>query len=245
MASGNGWAAVASRASLVLGAALVAVALASCAEARSGSRRGPTAPSPVTAHRAAERAFRFTARRLPQRVRRRITGVSWHRGCPVGRGRLRYLRIAYHGFDGRVRRGELIANASAVRPLRRAFASLFRSRFPIRRMRLVDRYGGSDYRSIEADNTSAFNCRPVTGGSRWSEHAYGRAVDVNPIENPYVSNGRTAHRRSRRYLDRSHHRRGMAFRGGALVRAFRRVGWGWGGSWSNPTDYQHFSATGR
>src|SRR3954468_24348779 len=220
MASGNGWAAVASRASLVLGAALVAVALASCAEARSGSRRGPTAPPPVTMDRAAEPAFRFTARRLPPRIRRRITGVSWHRGCPVGRGRLRYLRIAYRGFDGRIHRGEMIANASAVRPLRRAFASLYRSRFPIRRMRLVDRYGGSDYRSIEADNTSAFNCRPVTGGSRWSEHAYGRALDVNPIENPYVANGRTSHPASRRYLDRSRHRRGMAFSGGRPVKAF-------------------------
>jgi hypothetical protein len=111
-------------------------------------------------------------------------------------------------------------------------------------MRLVDDYGGSDYRSIEADNTSAFNCRRATGQSRWSQHAYGLAVDVNPIENPYVANGRTAHRASRPYLDRSRHRRGTAYAGGALVRAFNRIGWGWGGTWSNPTDYQHFSANG-
>src|SRR3954468_8962901 len=118
MASGNGWAAVASRASLVLGAALMAVALASCAEARSGSRRHPVAPPPpVIMDRAAEPAFGFTARRLPPRIRRRITGVSWHRGCPVGRGRLRYLRIAYHGFDGHVHNGEMIAHRSSVRPL--------------------------------------------------------------------------------------------------------------------------------
>jgi hypothetical protein len=175
----------------------------------------------------------------------RITGVSWHRGCPVGLGQLRYLRIAYHGFDGRAHSGEMVANASAVRPLRRAFASLYRSRFPIRRMRLIDDYGGSDYRSIEADNTSAFNCRRATGQSRWSQHAYGLAVDVNPIENPYVANGRTTHPASRRYLDRSRHRSGMAYSGGALVAAFNRNGWGWGGNWSNPTDYQHFSSNGR
>jgi hypothetical protein len=175
----------------------------------------------------------------------RITGVSWHRGCPVGFARLRYLRIAYHGFDGRVHTGEMIANMSSVRPLKRAFASLYRSRFPIRRMRLVDDYGGSDYRSIEADNTSAFNCRRATGQSRWSQHAYGLAVDVNPIENPYVANGRTTHPASRRYLDRSRHRSGMAYSGGALVAAFNRNGWGWGGNWSNPTDYQHFSSNGR
>jgi hypothetical protein len=112
-------------------------------------------------------------------------------------------------------------------------------------MRLVDAYGGSDYRSIEADNTSAFNCRRVTGGSSWSMHAYGLALDVNPIENPYVSNGHTSHAASRPYLDRSRRRRGMALRGGVLVRAFKRVGWGWGGDWSEPRDYQHFSSTGR
>jgi hypothetical protein len=189
--------------------------------------------------------FTFNARKLSPALRKRITGVSWHRGCPVGLARLRYMRIAYHGFDGRDHSGELIANRSAVKSLRSAFASLYRSRFPIRRMRLVDDYGGSDYDSIEADNTSAFNCRRATGQTRWSEHAYGRAIDVNPIENPYVANGRTSHRASRRYLDRSRHRRGMAYPGGALVRAFKRAGWGWGGTWSGPTDYQHFSATNR
>lgn len=204
-------------------------------------------PARATPHHAtaAKPGYTFVARRLSPAVRKRVTGVSWHRGCPVSRGRLRYLRIAYHGFDGRVHRGEMIAAATSVGALRRAFGSLFDRGFPIRRMRLVDDYAGSDYRSIEADNTSAFNCRAVTGGSRWSEHAYGRAVDVNPIENPYVSGGRTSHRASRPYLDRSRHRRGMAFAGGALVRAFKRVGWGWGGNWSDPTDYQHFSATGR
>jgi hypothetical protein len=210
--------------------------------AASSSKNGPP---PVTTSRQAEPRFTFVARKLSPTLRRRITGVSWHSGCPVGRARLRYLRIGYHGFDGRVHSGEMIANRSAVRPLERAFASLYRSRFPIRSMRLVDDYGGSDYRSIEADNTSAFNCRRATGQSRWSQHAYGRAVDVNPIENPYVANGRTTHPASRRYLDRSRRRRGMAYAGGALVRAFSAIGWGWGGTWSNPKDYQHFSANGR
>jgi hypothetical protein len=199
-----------------------------------------TVPHDVAAH-----GYTFSAHKLSPALRERITGVSWHRGCPVGRSRLRYLRIAYHGFDGRVHAGEMVASVAAVKPLKRAFAGLFRSRFPIRRMRLVDDYGGSDYRSIEADNTSAFNCRRVTGGSRWSQHAYGLALDVNPIENPYVSNGRTAHPASRRYLDRSRHRRGMAYPGGSLVAAFDAVGWGWGGRWSDPTDYQHFSSNGR
>jgi D-alanyl-D-alanine carboxypeptidase len=212
--------------------------------AAAASPIGGAAP-PRHAHAAAAPGYTFATHRLSPGVRKRITGVSWHRGCPVARGRLRYLRIAYHGFDGRVHKGEMVANASAVKPLRSAFATLFRRGFPIRRMRLVDDYGGSDYRSIEADNTSAFNCRRATGQSRWSQHAYGLALDVNPIENPYVSNGRTSHPASRRYLDRKRHWRGMAFTGGALVTAFARVGWGWGGNWSNPTDYQHFSSNGR
>jgi len=113
-------------------------------------------------------------------------------------------------------------------------------------MQPVDAYGGSDFRSIEADNTSAFNCRRATGSTSWSEHAYGRAIDVNPIENPYVSAaGVVAHPASRPYLDRSRHRPGMAYPGGVLVEAFRSVGWGWGGDWSGVKDYQHFSANGR
>jgi hypothetical protein len=211
----------------------------------SGLATSTSGADPAGAASKAAPRFTFVSRRLSRPLRRRMTRVSWHKGCPVGLARLRYLRIAYHGFDGHVHTGRMVVNRSALRPLKRAFASLYRSRFRIRRMRLVDHYGGSDYRSIEADNTSAFNCRRATGQSRWSQHAYGRAVDINPIENPYVANGRTTHPASRRYLRRSRHRRGMAYKGGALVRAFKRIGWGWGGSWSNPKDYQHFSATGR
>ena len=144
--------------------------------------------------------------------------------------------------------GELVVAASAVTAVHKAFGTLYASHFPIRRMRLVDDYDASDTKSIDADNTSAFNCRPVTGGTQFSEHAYGRAIDINPIENPYVyPDGTTVHKASEPYLERSDHRRGMAFRGGVLVRAFADVGWGWGGSWKPPSavDLQHFSSTGR
>jgi hypothetical protein len=197
---------------------------------------------------AAATGFTFSSHRLGSALRDRVTGSSWHKGCPVALSGLRYLRVGYWGFDRRRHVGELIVARSAVTAMRQAFAELYRVRFPIRRMRLVDDYGGSDYASIEADNTSAFNCRPVTGGTRFSEHAYGRAIDINPIENPYVyPDGTTSHRASRPYLNRARHRRGMAYAGGALVRAFTRAGWGWGGEWRAPsaTDYQHFSATGR
>lgn len=189
--------------------------------------------------------FHFTAAPLTQAQRHRVYGSSWRPGCPVSLDALRYVRVSYLDFGGTARRGELVVNADAVGAIRTAFATLYASRFPIRRMRLVDDYGASDHASIEADNTSAFNCRRATGATRWSQHAYGRAIDVNPIENPYVyANGTTTHARSRPYLARSRHRRGMSYAGGTLVRAFTKAGWGWGGTWPGPTDYQHFSANG-
>ena len=175
-----------------------------------------------------------------------MIGVSWHRGCPVSLSDLRLVTLTYRGFDARAHTGRLVANRDAAANLVTVFRRLYAAGFPIRRMQPVDTYGGSDFRSIEADNTSAFNCRRATGSTSWSEHAYGRAIDVNPIENPYVSAaGVVAHSASRLYLDRSRHRPGMAYRGGVLVEAFRSVGWGWGGDWSEAKDYQHFSANGR
>ncbi len=175
----------------------------------------------------------------------RMTGVSWRRGCPVGLRDLRLLTLSHWGFDGRSRTGRLIVHRDVAPALVQVFRDLYATRFPIRRMVPVDAYGGSDFRSIEADNTSAFNCRYVEGTTRWSNHAYGRAIDVNPIENPYVSGGSTSHPASRPYLDRARRRPGMAYEGGALVRAFDRIGWGWGGRWTSVKDYQHFSLNGR
>ena len=138
-----------------------------------------------------------------------------------------------------------MVNASAAQDVVAAFRELYRARFPIRRMKPIQAYGGDDFRSIEADNTSAFNCRPATGSSNWSNHAYGLAIDLNPLENPYVSGGRTSHRGSVPYLDRSPYRKGMIVEGGVVTRAFDARRWGWGGRWSDPTDYQHLSVNGR
>jgi hypothetical protein len=171
---------------------------------------------------------------------------SWHRGCPVAPAQLRRFRVTHWGFDRRVHTGALIVGRSTVRPLTRVFSRLYAARFPIRRMRPIDAYGGSDERSLNADNTAAFNCRDAVapGPKRWSVHAYGLAVDVNPVENPYLEGGRVHPRAGRAYLDRSRYRPGMAVRGGLLVRAFASVGWLWGGRWTGSPDYQHFSATG-
>jgi hypothetical protein len=184
--------------------------------------------------------------RIDAAQRAKMIDVSWRPGCPVPLSDLRVLTVTHWGFDGTVRTSRLVVRKSEARPLVSVFRKLYAGRFPIRRMVPIDAYGGSDFRSIEADNTSAFNCRRATGSTRWSEHAYGRAIDVNPIENPYVAGGRVFHAASRSYVDRSCVRPGMAVPGGLLVRAFRSIGWGWGGDWSGSVkDYQHFSSTGR
>ncbi len=190
-------------------------------------------------------AFHGRVSTLSTAQRARMTGISWRAGCPLPLSSLRLLTVWHWGFDGRVHTGRLVVDGGEAGALLTVFARLYAAHFRIRQMRPVDDYGGSDFRSIEADNTSAFNCRAATGSTRWSEHAYGRAIDINPIENPYVSSGQTAHRASVTFLDRSNHRRGMAYEGGVLVEAFRAIGWGWGGSWTGTKDYQHFSASGR
>jgi hypothetical protein len=173
-------------------------------------------------------------------------GASWHAGCPVRPVQLRALRVSYVGFDGRAHTGELVVSRRVVADVTVVFRRLYAARFPIRRMQPVSAFGGSDDRSMAADNTSAFNCRyaVASGPKRWSVHAYGEAIDVNTVENPYVLSGRVLPPAGRAYVDRSRVRPGMAVAGGVLVRAFAAVGWQWGGRWTGSPDWQHFSRTG-
>jgi hypothetical protein len=181
-----------------------------------------------------------------ERITRADLPSSWRPGCPVGPADLRRVRLTYWGFDRRVHPGTLVVHEDVAGELRSVFARLYAARFPIRRMRMVDVYGGNDRRSMAADNTSAFNCRyaMAPGPRRWSAHAYGKAIDVNPVENPYVSGGRVSPPAGAGFRNRSRVRPGMAVAGGVLVRAFDSIGWSWGGRWSGTPDYQHFSATG-
>lgn len=171
--------------------------------------------------------------------------ASWHTGCPVPLSDLRYLLIDYWGFDRRERRGELVVHADSADGIVTVFEDLFVAKFPIERMVLVDDYDGNDERSMAANNTSAFNCRFVAGTSTWSQHAYGRAVDINPVQNPYLR-GSTVHPPAgAKYLDRSLTEDGVIHPGDAVVSAFTAMGWSWGGDWVGSKDYQHFAAMGR
>ena len=187
---------------------------------------------------------RFTASVSP--VRWADVRFSWRPGCPVALSQLRVVRVSHWRFDGRPHVGRLVVNRRVTTAVVGVFRRLYAARFPIRRMVPLSAYRGSDDASMAADNTSAFNCRRAVGSSGvWSMHAYGEAIDVNPVENPYVLRGRPLPPAGSRYVNRGRYRPGMAVEGGALVRAFVAVGWKWGGRWTGSPDYQHFSTTGR
>ena len=174
-------------------------------------------------------------------------GTSWREGCPVGPDQLRRVTVTYVDFDGRTQSGTLVVHADTVVAVQAVFRRLYEARFPVRRIEPVDRYGGSDDASMAADNTSAFNCRSAVrtdGVEQWSAHAFGRAIDVNPRENPYVLGATVLPPEGAAYTDRADARPGMAVAGGPLVEAFAASGWQWGGRWTGSPDYQHFSADG-
>lgn len=172
---------------------------------------------------------------------------SWHPGCPVPLADLRYVRVSYWTFTGTVQQGELVLNKASVNAVVRALHTLYDLRFPIVRMRLIDPYAGGNSAALAADNTAAFNCRPATGHPGvWSQHSYGWAIDLNPVQNPYVgSGGAVEPPAARPYLDRSRRAPGMIHPGDAVVEAFAAVGWSWGGYWTSVQDYQHFSVNNR
>jgi hypothetical protein len=171
---------------------------------------------------------------------------SWHPGCPVSPSQLRQIRMMYWGFDNRTHVGRIIVNASVVGAVIKVFSTLFAHRFPIKEMIPQSAYGGNDNAAAAADDTSGFNCRYAVapGPPRWSVHAYGEAIDVNDVQNPYVDGSVVIPPAGRAYLDRAAVRPGMAVYGGVLVDAFASVGWYWGGRWPYSPDYQHFSSTG-
>jgi hypothetical protein len=172
---------------------------------------------------------------------------SWRPGCPVAPSQLRRIRLSYLGFDGKAHVGTIVVNARVTDQVTAIFRRLYGERFPIRSILPIDVFQGSDARSTAADNTSSFNCRAAVapGPKHWSMHAYGEAIDVNAVENPYIQNGRVTPANAKPYADRTHVRPGMAVEGGVLVRAFALAGWSWGGRWSPSPDYQHFSTNGR
>jgi hypothetical protein len=192
-----------------------------------------------------------TISRLPPELARQMRGTTWHPGCPVPLSALRMLTLRYWGFDHQVHEGRMVVNARAAQDIESVFRKIFAARFPIKQMHLAVQYKPSnDDPNDKRDYTVGFNCRPtVTAygpGTSWSNHAYGLAVDINPIENPYVTaSGYVHNNNARPYRNRSLNRPGMIQHGDVVVRAFDAIGWHWAGSWSHDKDYMHFSWNGR
>jgi len=178
-------------------------------------------------------------------------GGSWRPGCPVPIGDLKLLTLTFWGFDAAPHTGHLIVHRRYATDLLTVFRALYDARFPIRKMEIVHEYAGDHFDGHtdrpSDDDTAAFNCRNAVGSfGTWSEHAYGRAIDVNPVENPYVgATGDVVPVEGRRFTDRSRSAMGMIAPNSAVVRAFASIGWTWGGAWHSLKDYMHFSATGR
>jgi D-alanyl-D-alanine carboxypeptidase len=168
---------------------------------------------------------------------------TYRSGCPVPPEDLRLLVMSYRTFDGQDAQGRMVVHEDWAEPVVSVFHELYDQDFPIARMQLVDDYQGSDDRSMEANNTSAFNCRSVTGQPGvWSQHSYGGAIDINPVQNPYISSsGTVLPPAGVDYVDRSKDAPGMIHAGDCTVQAFADIGWYWGGAWTSPKDYQHFS----
>jgi len=183
----------------------------------------------------------------PQVEQRMMEGNSYKKGCPLTLEDLRYLRIRHKNFRGKEQWGELVVHKEVASEVVKIFEALYHADYPIYQMRLVSDFGGNDWRSIEADNTSAFNCRKATGSKQWSKHSYGRAIDINPIENPYIArNGHISHKASLAYRKRVHQKdttedRALLLYNDKAVKIFKQYGWEWGGDWKGVKDLQHFS----
>jgi len=186
---------------------------------------------------------------LPPALRSAMRGATWKPGCPVPLDDLRLLALSYRGFDGRPHIGPLVVNASVAGQIVWVFRQLFDARFPIHELKLAREFHPAQKNhDTPGDPTAAFNCRPVVSpvgpSHTFSQHAYGLAVDINPIENPFVLDGHTRDKYARPYVDRSKQAPGMIHDGDVVVRSFEAIGWGWGGRWHDGHDYMHFSRSG-
>ncbi|MDA3038417.1 MAG: M15 family metallopeptidase [Actinomycetota bacterium] len=170
---------------------------------------------------------------------------TWREGCPVAVADLRYVRVSFRGFDGLAHTGELIVAAAVAEDIVSVFEQLWDAGFPLEEMRIVTMADLDAEPTGDGNNTGSFVCRAVTGGSSFSQHAYGLAIDINSFHNPYVKGSLVLPELAAASVDRSVHRPGMITDGDTVVEAFAAIGWRWGGHWTTLKDWQHFSQNGR
>lgn len=178
---------------------------------------------------------------IPINIQQIMQRYTWHEGCPVSLNDLAYLQLSYWGFDNKPHQGILIINKQLAAETVQIFHDLFLIKFPIAKMQPLDVYQGDDEKSMADNNTVAFNCRAITGYRYiYSIHSYGRAIDINPLINPYFYNGVVLPPQGLSYLSRKPNIKGIIVKGNAAYNIFVKYGWSWGGEWTNLKDYQHF-----
>lgn len=196
---------------------------------------------PKTVKKSANQTIGVIDKEIEERMR---LGETYRDNCPVKLKDLRYLRVKYFGFDKRVHTGEMIVHKSVAKEVISIFDTLSNLKYPIRKVKLASDYGGDDDKSMEADNTSAFNCRLMTGGKKWSKHSFGKAIDINPLENPYVKGYKVLPPQAKKFaFDRENLNlkyKSVIIKNSPVVKVFYRYGWRWGGNWRSLKDYQHF-----
>ncbi len=246
----------------------LAALAAGCSAPAVGSNRPAGARSPASSPTVVERTrlepprveptlvqtarptFQGTIAPIPADLAAELRGTTWRPGCPVPIRDLRLLTLSYWGFDGEVHEGPMVVNSSVAQNIVSVFHRLFRARFPIKHLALARRYRPNEDPNTKRSITASFNCRPVVTpagpGTTLSMHSYGLAIDINPLQNPFVgADGYVRNRYARPYRDRSQYLPGMIHDGDVVVEAFEGIGWAWGGGWSGGKDYMHFSLNGR
>ena len=182
---------------------------------------------------------------ITNEIFKRISGISYPVDCTVPLDELRYVGLMYVDFNGETQKGELICNKALAQDMVEIFYELYSNNYQLESVKLVDEYGGDDTASMLANNTSCFNYRVVEGTTRLSNHAYGRAIDINPFYNPYITYNKDGTTNvspagSEAYADRAS---GFPYKideSDLAYKLFKEHGFTWGGDWSSPKDYQHF-----
>ena len=185
-------------------------------------------------------------RLIDENYAKQMEGIAYQKECPVSLDDLRIVNVKYLGFDDKEHFGDIVVHKDISLEVSQIFEELLAINYPIRKIFPIEKYNGDDFESIEDDNTSAFNCRKAEGSNKYSKHSYGKAIDINPLENPYVyKDGTTSHKDSVKYLIReetndSIENKAVLISSSQAVQIFKKYGWKWGGDWKNTKDYQHF-----
>ncbi|MBN2795871.1 MAG: M15 family metallopeptidase [Clostridia bacterium] len=182
----------------------------------------------------------FTINFITEAIKTRINGISYHENPYISYEDLRYLQVSYFDFNGNTQVGELIVNEKVANDLIGIFKELYAHQYAINKIQLIDAYDADDNLSMEDNNTSAFNYRYMTNHKTLSNHAYGIAIDINPLQNPYISGKTVLPEGSQTFLNREVYQQGMIIKGDICYNAFISRGWTWGGDWISLKDYQHF-----